>query len=344
MVPVLEIEDLRTYYHTGGRLVRAVDSVSLSIDSGAKVGLAGASGSGKTQTARSILGLIDAAPGIVGGSIRVEGEDLLAGLEKNCLMEERDGHLVISSDVGRWRRRHARRLRGIRGRRISMVFQEPTTALVPYQTVAAHLRETHAALYPTALDAAHAEALLARLGFAAPARLMRRYPHELSGGEAQRVMLALALLGNPRLLIADEPTTALDMLTRRAILDLLIEITDEDDRALLLISHDLALLRHLVEEVVLLFAGTVVERGPVASVLDAGGAKGHPYTAALLHPAGRVPAGRVNRKGCRYVHRCPLKDQLPAVVQQRCLNEPPPEVTVGAGHRVACWARAEEAG
>ncbi len=349
--PFLAVRDLRTYFHRDAGFVRAVDGVSFDVPAGRTVGLAGASGSGKTQTALSILGLVDAAPGIVGGEIRVGGANLLADLDRFCALHDDGDGLVVTKDVDGWKARHARRLRSVWGRQIGMVFQEPKASLVPYLTVADHVRETIKAHGgEEARSDAEAEALLRRLRFEDPRPLLGRFPYALSGGESQRVALGLALLGRPRLLIADEPTTMLDAVTQRHVLEVLAEHVRTLDLSLLLITHDLPLLRLLVDEVVLLFAGMVVEHGPAAAVIDPTGEAGHPYTQALLRafsgtPASSIeahPVAAVPRQGCRYYAHCPLKDLLPEPVRRRCLHETPPMHHVGEGHRVACWARTDD--
>jgi oligopeptide/dipeptide ABC transporter ATP-binding protein len=349
---VLAVRDLRTVFATNGSLVRAVDGVSVTVPRHGRVGLAGSSGSGKTQTALSVLGLLDAAPGIIGGDIWIDGRNVLDGLGDYCSWEDRDGHLTVSKDVGRWRALHERRLTPLRGEVLSMVVQEPRSALIPHLTVGEHLRETMAARGMSedavSFDQA-AEAMLERLRFNEPKALLRRYPHALSGGESQRVLVGLALLGRPDLLIADEPTTQLDAVTQRHVLDTLTALIDEADTALLLIAHDLDLLRLLTDRLVVLFAGTVVERGPTDGIARSPDAS-HPYTQALLraqHGALDVMPEPLrsterNLEGCRYYHRCALKDALPPSVRQRCRHERPPPVAVIEDHTVACWGRARD--
>ena len=354
--PLLSVRDLRTYYHTDEGFVRAVDGVSLAVPPGGAVGLAGESGSGKTQTALSILGLINDVPGIVKGEVWVEGENLLDGLGEYCFWEEKAEGITVTKDVGQWRTRHQRRLAQVRGETISMVFQEPKSSLIPYFTVGQHLRETMAARGGNATThEAPALDLLRKLQFDDPRRTFASYPHELSGGESQRVMLGLALLGHPHLLIADEPTSLLDTVTERRVLETLAALVREMDLALLLITHDLALLRMLVDQVAVLFAGKIVEWGPAAEIMAPPNERGHPYTQALLRA---VPGGggtsmrpstpapldiRINTDGCRYYYRCGLKDALPEAVRTRCLNEEPPMFSAGANHDVACWAREDAA-
>lgn len=344
--PILRVRNLRTYFHADGTLVRAVDGVSFDVPTGRAVGLAGESGSGKTQTALSILGLLDTAPGIVSGDVWINQTNLLADLDTYCTLTLNDNP-TVKKEVVRWRQVHEERLRAIRGRLVSMVFQEPKSSLIPYRTLRQQLRETlNVAQAPSDDDAIHA--LLEDLQFAQPRRIADSYPHELSGGESQRAMLGLALAGNPQLLIADEPTTLLDALTQRRVLDLLQQLVANTRVALLLITHNLAMMRLLVEDVVILFGGTVVEAGPVEDVLTDAPEHGHPYTKDLLQaldPSATLAATPLNTEknlaGCRYYHRCRLKDALPASMRTRCLEEQPPLHPVAEGHMVACWARSD---
>ncbi|HMB89514.1 MAG TPA: ABC transporter ATP-binding protein [Rhodothermales bacterium] len=348
---LLAVRDLRTYYRADGGFVRAVDGVSFEVQPGQSVGIAGESGSGKTQTALSILGLLDGVPGLVGGEVWWEDQNLLADLPAYCTRQETPDGLIVRKDVGGWRARLQRRLDPIRGEQIAMVFQEPKTSLFPYLTVADHLRETIAArsgkaaartYEPQALD------LLQQLRFDDPQRTLQSYPHQLSGGESQRVMLGLALLGDPRLLIADEPTTLLDTITQRRILDLLGTLVTDRNLALLLITHNLALLRLLVQHIVILYAGQIVEQGPTDRVIRPASNDGHPYTHDLIQASRTTRTGPLvtvpkNSCGCRYYHRCLLKDTLPDRIRKRCLYEKPPVVHLDENHTVACWARESEA-
>ncbi len=357
--PALSVRDLRTYYHTDAGFVRAVDGVSFEVPPGGSVGIAGESGSGKTQTALSILGLIDDVPGIVDGQVWVDGENLLDGLGDFCFWEEKAEGVTITKDIERWRARHHRQLARVRGEKISMVFQEPKRSLIPYFTVGEHLRETMAARDGNDAARAYEEPaldLLKKLQFEDPRRVFGSYPHELSGGESQRVMLGLALLGRPHLLIADEPTSLLDAITERRVLETLTTLVQEMNLALLLIAHDLALVRVMVDQVAVMFAGKIVEWGPAAEIIQPTNERGHPYTQALLRAVPNTdeqPAPpsatlapldtRINTGGCRYYYRCGLKDVLPEAVRARCLNEEPPAFPVGDNHVAACWAREDAA-
>ena len=347
---VLSVRDLRTYYYADDKIIRAVDGVSFEVPRGGSVGLAGESGSGKTQTVLSVQGLIDDVPGVVGGEVWLDGVNVLADISNYAHVED-NGSLNVSKAVNRWRTVHERRMARLRGDTVSMVFQEPKSALVPYLNVGAQLRETMLAR-GMAADRIKTQSvdLLGRLQFADPGRVMKSYPHELSGGESQRVMLGLALVGDPQLLVADEPTTALDAIIQRRVLDILAALVDDMDVALLLITHNLVLLSLLVNRIAVMFAGKILEWGPTDSILREAATTGHPYTQDLLRAAtrGDISDPRLNRtvidtrrnyEGCRYFHRCTLKDALSDAVRNRCKQELPPHVEVSEGHTVACWAR-----
>ena len=265
--PLLELEDLRTWFHTRQGVVKAVDGVSFALDEGEILGLAGESGSGKSVTGLSILGLVDSPGRIVAGSIRFKGEDLLA--------------------LG------AEALRRLRGDRLSMVFQDPMMTLNPVLRVDTQMIEAIRAHRPTAAQDAHRLALdaLRRVGIPAPEERLRSYPHQLSGGMRQRVAIAIALLNRPDLVIADEPTTALDVTIQAQILYEVRSLCRESGTALVWITHDLAVLAGLADRVAIMYAGRIVESGSVAAVLDR---PLHPYTAGLI---ASLP-GR-NRRGSR---------------------------------------------
>jgi oligopeptide/dipeptide ABC transporter ATP-binding protein len=317
--PLLAIRDLSVSFATDGGVLRAVDGVSFEIGAGRTVALVGESGCGKSVTAHAILRLVPAPAGrIDAGKVLFEGRDLLT-------LPERD-------------------LREVRGARIGMIFQEPMTSLNPVYTVGTQIAEAvrlHA-------DVSRAEArrravgALQRVGFPTPELGVDRYPHELSGGMRQRVMIAMALVNSPALLIADEPTTALDSTTQAQILELFATLKDELGMALLLIAHDLALVAEIADEVVVLYAGQVVERGEAAAILRE---PRHPYTRALLRsvpPIGaRRPRGRATRRprlptiegtlpdlrqpqlACRFGPRCPE-------AFARCAAEAPPPYPIGS--------------
>lgn len=323
MTELLRVENLRTSFTSGQGSVRVVDGVDLVMRRGQTLGLVGESGSGKSVTAMSIVGLIGDAGRIEPGSrIEFEGRDL-AGF----------------SD---------RELRTVRGGEISMIFQEPMTSLNPTMRVGAQVAEVlrlHSNV--SRRDAAQrAVEVLESVGIAAAARRARDYPHQLSGGMRQRVMIAMALIGSPKLLIADEPTTALDITIQAQILELLRQLRDGSDMSILLITHDLGVVSEMAEEVAVMYAGKVVERGPTSAVLRD---PKHPYTRALIGsvPAlgatyaqrltaipGTVPPATAWPTGCRFAPRCEF-------AFDRCRAEQPPSFTVGV-QEAACWLHAEE--
>lgn len=352
---ILTVHDLKTYYHKNGSFVRAVDGVSLSVRHHATVGLAGESGSGKTQTVLSVLGLAEGSPGVIGGQAWIEEVNVLEGLHHHCQCQITNDQLHIVKDVAKFRKMQEQRLQNIRGSKVAMVFQEPKSSLSPYFSVGEQLRETLVARYGRDAAQNYQEQmipLLERMQFAAPKQILQKYPHELSGGESQRVMLALALIGNPKLLIADEPTTLLDVAIEYHILELLASLLEEKKFALLLITHNLAILKHYVEEVVVMFAGKVIEHGQAAKVINGSAEVRHPYTDVLLNAAASLgmkeaakpvtlgPQRELTSKGtagCCYYSRCRLKDKLDPVKRSRCNNEEPPLFKVGETHYAACW-------
>ncbi len=254
-MPLLEVEDLKTYFHTREGVVRAVDGVSFDVDAGETVGIVGESGSGKSVTCYSLLKLIPQPPGkIEGGRAMFDGKDLLALSES--------------------------RMRAIRGKRIGLIFQDPMTSLNPYLKISTQLIEPlllHESLSKSeALDRAIKE--LDAVGIPEPEKRIHSYPHEFSGGMRQRVMIAMALITRPEILIADEPTTALDVTIQRQVLDLIKTRQDELGTAVIFITHDLAVVSEVCDRVNVMYAGRFVERAPVADLFSA---PRHPYTRAL---------------------------------------------------------------
>lgn len=316
--PVLEVRALATRFETDRGVVRAVRGISYSLVAGEALALVGESGSGKTVAALSILGLVP-QPGVVEG-----GEALLEG--KNLLdMPERA-----------WR--------DVRGRRIAMIFQDPLTSLNPVLTIGRQMTETlrrHLGLGRDVADGRAVE-LLERVGIPDAARRMRDYPHQLSGGQRQRVMIAMALSCEPDVLIADEPTTALDVTVQAQIVDLVKELRRDLGMAVLWITHDLALVAGLVDRVAVMYAGRIVEMAPVDRLYSY---PRHPYTRGLLDSMpsitgptphrlesieGSPPDLRVEFTSCPFASRCPL-------VEARCREEEPPLRPTDEGSASACW-------
>ena len=316
---ILDVEELRTYFDTDDGLVKAVDGVSFRLARGKILGLVGESGSGKSATALSIMRLIPSPPGrISGGSIRFLGEDLLTISEAE--------------------------MRQLRGARISIIFQDPMTSLDPVFTIGQQM--TEALTYHQRLKKKEAIArsvdMLRLVGIPSPEARMRSYPHEFSGGMQQRVMIAMALLCRPDLLLADEPTTALDATVEVQILELLQDIRQQLGTSILLITHDLRVVVNVCDEVAVMYAGNVVEMGPVEKVFTN---PQHPYTVGLmksiprpglkgrLQPIPGRPPNLVDLPpGCRFVPRCP--EAIPA-----CQEALPQLIEATAGHHVRCIRR-----
>jgi oligopeptide/dipeptide ABC transporter ATP-binding protein len=314
--PLLEVEHLRTSFRTPHGAARAVDDVSFTVRAGETVGLVGESGCGKSVTALSILGLVR-PPGVIDPASRIafESRELLALAEPD--------------------------MRQVRGARIAMVFQEPMTSLNPVLRVGDQVAEV-ARIHDgaSARDAwSRAVAMLEQVGLPDPSASARRYPHELSGGMRQRVMLAAALLMRPALLIADEATTALDVTVQAQILELIAKLQREMGMAVLLITHDLGVIAQHAQRVLVMYAGQIVEEAPVRALFAA---PKHPYTQGLLAAAprlgvrrerlavipGAVPSAAAWPTGCRFRERCAL-----AIAQ--CATEPP-LVRIGESHTARC--------
>jgi oligopeptide/dipeptide ABC transporter ATP-binding protein len=321
---VLEIEDLRTHFFTADGVVRAVDGVSYAVRSGEILGVVGESGCGKSVTALSIMRLVADPPGrIVGGAVRFQGTNLVDLTERE--MED------------------------IRGNDISMIFQEPMTSLNPLLTVGRQIAEAialHRGLSRReAMDAAIE--MLRRVHIPEPAQRGQAYPHQLSGGMRQRVMIAMAVSCDPKLLLADEPTTALDVTIQAQILDLMRELQETLGTAIVLITHDMGVVAENADRVVVMYAGRKVEEAGAKELFEA---PGHPYTRGLLgsipnvevaaHIRGRRP--RLNEirgivpslanlpKGCTFAPRC-------ALATDECRTSYPPLLQYRPDHWVACW-------
>jgi peptide/nickel transport system ATP-binding protein len=318
--PLLQIEGLKTYFRTDEGIVRAVDGVDLTIARGETLGVVGESGSGKTVTARTVLKLIEMPPGeIVAGRILWQGRDLVP----------------LRPD----------QLRPIRSKEIAIVFQEPMTALNPVYTVGAQIAEAVRPHEHLGRRAAMARAIemLRLVHIPSPERRVHDYPHQFSGGMRQRVMIAMALACNPRLLIADEPTTALDVTIQAQILDLLAELKSRLGMAVMLITHAMGVVAENAERVVVMYAGRVVEEAPVANLFEH---PLHPYTQGLIRSIPRAGNSAERRErlaaipgvvpslldpppGCRFAPRCHF-------ARPACTASPPALREIDAGHRVAC--------
>jgi peptide/nickel transport system ATP-binding protein/oligopeptide transport system ATP-binding protein len=318
MEKLLEVRGLRTHFHTDRGLFRAVDGIDFSVGRGRTVGLVGESGCGKSVTSLSVMGLVASPPGQV---------------EADAILFEGRNILGLSADD---RRR-------LRGGKMSMIFQEPMTSLNPVHTIGQQIVEAilaHTTLSPQAAKARAVEMLeLVRIPSAR--QRVDDYPHLLSGGMRQRVMIAMALSCEPALLIADEPTTALDVTIQAQILDLLQDLQRRLGMAMLIITHDLGVIAEVADEVVVMYAGKIVESAPVDALFAD---PQHPYTIGLLGSIprievdrerlstieGSVPSPNNQPRGCRFAPRCPFADP-------RCHAEPPPLRDLGPEHRVACW-------
>jgi len=326
--PVLEVEALRTYLFTRLGVVKAVDDVSFSLRRGETLAIVGESGCGKTMTALSLLRLIPNPPGrIVGGSIRLDGKDLVTVPEAE--------------------------MRDIRGNEISMIFQEPMTSLNPVMTIGKQISETIRLHQDLSQSAAMVKAveMLRLVRIPEPAQRVREYPHQLSGGMRQRAMIAMALACNPRVLIADEPTTALDVTIQAQILDLILDLQRKLGTAIVLITHDLGVVAETAQRVIVMYAGKKVEEAEVDPLFAA---PLHPYTHGLLGSIpqldiiggesaktagangrlqeipGMVPALTDLPTGCSFAPRCPYADE-------QCRTQFPPYEEKRRGHWAACW-------
>ncbi|MCC7045482.1 MAG: ABC transporter ATP-binding protein [Alphaproteobacteria bacterium] len=325
--PILDIDGLKTRFFTRDGVVHAVDGVSFAIHAGETLGIVGESGCGKSVTAMSILRLLPPRSGrIVAGAIRFQGRDLTA----------------MSDEA----------IRGIRGNDIAMIFQEPMTSLNPVMTVGDQIAEAVRIHRRVGWSAARAKAaeMLSLVRIPDAATLLRSYPHQLSGGMRQRVMIAIALSCSPKLLIADEPTTALDVTIQAQILRLMIELKQRTGASIMLITHDLGVIAETAQRVIVMYAGRIVEQARVADLFAR---PLHPYTAGLMNsmPRGKrgvstqrrharlqeipgmVPSLRHPDPGCAFAPRC-------ALAADRCRAEAPPMESAGDGHLVACWERA----
>ena len=316
MKPLLEVDDLHVLFRTDHGPARAVDGVSFTLSAGETLCVVGESGCGKSVTALATMGLLPRASAQVGGRIAFEGRDLL-GLDPRSMAD-------------------------LRGDRLAMIFQEPMTSLNPAFTVGSQLAEVLVRHRGATAKQAREQVLqmLRHVRIPAPEKRIDEFPHRMSGGMRQRVMIAMALLCQPALLIADEPTTALDVTIQAQVLDLMRALRAELGTAVLLITHDLGVVAEMADRVLVMYAGQVVEQAPVREIFAM---PQHPYTVGLMGamPAlaaagarlaaidGMVPAATAMPDGCRFAARCPFADE-------QC-REMPPLQDLGAGRRSRCW-------
>ena len=316
--PLLDVRDLKTHFKTRWGELRAVDGVSFSLDAGETLGIVGESGSGKSMLAMSLVRLVPQPAGrIAGGDIRFDGDDLLALSETE--------------------------MRRVRGAKISMILQDPMSSLNPLMTVGDQVAEAiriHRGLGGSALRKAVIEAL-EQVRIPSPEVRARSWPHQLSGGMRQRVVGAIAIACRPKLLIADEPTTALDATVQLQYLDLLRDLQQRFGMALIVITHDFGVVAHMCDRAAVMYAGRIVETAPVRNLFDA---PAHPYTQGLLRslPAADRKAERLSSidgappqlsnlpEGCRFAPRCPK-------ASAQCRTDYPPVIQKGPRHEVACW-------
>jgi oligopeptide/dipeptide ABC transporter ATP-binding protein len=315
--PVLEVRDLATHIVTKWGTVRAVDGVSFAVGAGETLGLVGESGSGKSMTCLSVMRLVPKAARIVGGAVRLAGTNLLD---------------LPEPEMAR-----------VRGKQIAMILQDPMSSLNPVFTIGMQVREPvalHQGLRGAALTRRAVE-LLAAVGIPSPAARLASFPHQMSGGMRQRAVGAMAIAAPPRVLIADEPTTSLDLTIQAQYLRLLRELQARHDLAMIFVTHDLGIVAKMCERVAIMYAGRIVETGPTERIWSA---PAHPYTQALLGsvPAlgaprrrltaidGQPPDAAAMPSGCAFHPRCP--HALP-----RCKIEAPPEAALNTDHRARCW-------
>lgn len=319
MTALLEVEDLKVRFSTPDGFVHAVDGVSFAVDRGRTLAIVGESGSGKSVTSLGIMGLVRDAGSRVSGSVRLDGEEL------------------IGADPT-W-------VRGLRGNRMAMIFQDPLSSLHPYYTVGAQIMEAYRLHEGGGRRAARQRAvdLLGRVGIPRPQERVDDYPHQFSGGMRQRAVIAMALACDPELLIADEPTTALDVTVQAQILDLMGDLQEEFGSAVILITHDLGVVAGVADDVLVMYAGRPVEQGDLRQLYHR---PQHPYTWGLLSSATRLdrePQKRLNTisgnppslinvpSGCAFHPRCPY-----GLMPEPCSTERPEYVHVESGHGVAC--------
>ena len=330
MDTVLEVQNLKTYFFIEQGVIRAVDGVSFTLQAGKTLGIVGESGCGKSVTSRTIMRLLSPSLArIVDGSI---------------LYHPADGPSIELTQVDPY----GERIRDIRGNEIAMIFQEPMTSLNPVYTIGHQIIEAILLHQNVTKEEARALAIdmLRQVGIPSPEQRVDQYPHQFSGGMRQRAMIAMALSCNPRILIADEPTTALDVTIEAQILDLIQQIQQDNNMALIMITHDLNVIGEVADHVIVMYLGRVVESAPVDDIFER---PKHPYTQGLLNSLpmigrsdrlepiiGSVPGPHERPRGCPFAPRCPH-------VMEKCRAEDPPSFVVSAFSNVACWLYDAEA-
>jgi peptide/nickel transport system ATP-binding protein len=335
--PLLQVHDLRVRFATDDGTVKAVDGVSFSLERGRTLGIVGESGSGKSVTSMAIMGLHSGKNTTITGEIRLDGEDLVSASRE--------------------------RVRALRGAKMAMIFQDPLTSLHPYYSVGHQIMEAYRVHNKVTKRVARKRAvdMLGRVGIPNPAVRVDDYPHQFSGGMRQRAMIAMALSCDPGLLIADEPTTALDVTVQAQILDLIVDLQDEFGSAVIIITHDLGVVAEISDQILVMYAGRAVEEGPATGVF---GQPGHPYAWGLLGSMPRLDVGRVDRltpipgtppslinvpEGCPFHPRCTYRGEVGG---DRCATEVPLLAETAPSHLAAChltrdqqrsiWARLSE--
>ena len=347
---ILEIEDLNTYFYTEQGVVKAVNGVSYNVPKHSVVGVVGESGCGKSVTSMSVMRLIQGPTGqIVSGAIRFQSKDIKKDAKGNPVLAE-DGSFEVEEKIYDIAKMPIREIHRLRGKQISMIFQEPMTSLNPVFTIGQQLDEVTLIHIPGATkeQAKEKSYEMLRLVGIIPENVYKAFPHELSGGMRQRVMIAMALAAQPRLIIADEPTTALDVTIQAQILELLQDIKNKIDGSILLITHDLGVIAEMADYVVVMYAGKVIEKGTVMEIFQD---PRHPYTiglqkskptmtlddgAELYNIPGNVPNPTNMPNHCYFKERC-------ASCQACCNGEYPAMVQVSPTHFVACHLYGEEA-
>jgi peptide/nickel transport system ATP-binding protein len=322
-LPILEIKDLQTHFFTDNGQIPAVDHVSITINEGEILGVVGESGCGKSVTSLSVMGLVPSPPGkIVGGEILFKNQNLLQFSEK--------------------------KMRAIRGNEMAMIFQEPMTSLNPVYTIGDQIGET-LRIHKKASKKKAKElsiAMLQKVGIPRAEQIVNEYPHQLSGGMRQRVMIAMAMSCEPKLLIADEPTTALDVTIQAQILDLMRQLNKENGTAIMLITHDLGVVAEICQRVVVMYGGKVVEEGDVRTIIKN---PQHPYTKGLIRSLpklhekeerlysipGNVPKPGSIQNGCRFAPRC-------EEIIDGCTEIDPELISISIGHQCRCHLHTEE--